>query len=344
MPSLTLREIADAVAIEIPEDTGSTPIHGIQSLAEAEPGDLSFFANPKYIGQCRKSNATAILVPREFEESIPALPIPVENPSATFAKVLDLFRPADPVPERGVHPSAVVSASACLGEGVSIGPTVVVGDDAEIGAGSVLMSGCQIGRGVQIGENCRLYPGVVIREYCRIGNRCRFQPGVVIGSDGFGYELIDGRHEKIHQVGIVQIDDDVEVGANSTIDRARFGRTWLQEGVKIDNLVQIAHNVVIGKHSIVVALTGIAGSVTIGQYSVLAGQVGVVGHVHIGNQVVVAAKSGISKDVPDGQTLWGSPAAPMREMKERLVHIARLPKLAERVKSLEARLKALEEN
>lgn len=343
MPSLTLREIADAVGIFIPEQHEATVIHGIHSLEAAGSGELSFFANRKYAQQCRKSKATAILVPNDFQESIEALAIPVENPSASFAKVIELFRPTDPEPEPGIHPTAVVSPSAQLGDGVSIGPAVVISDHAEVGAGSILMSGCHVGRSVRIGAGCKLYPNVVIREHCQIGNRCALQPGVVIGSDGFGYELVNGRHQKIDQVGIVQIDDDVEIGANTTIDRARFGRTWIQEGAKIDNLVQIAHNVVIGKHSIVVALTGIAGSASVGQYSVIAGQVGVVGHVKIGNQVIVAAKSGISKDVPDGQTMWGSPVATsLREMKERLAHFARLPKLVDRVKALEAKLAALE--
>ncbi len=341
-PSYSLGELGQRLGFAVPADAAALPITGIQSLEDAAPGDLSFLGNPRYLPQCRVTQATAVLVPLEFADAIPAIPLPVENPSLLFARVIEQFRPPEPEAFPGIHPSAVIHPRATIAPEACIGPCVVIEAEASVGAGSVLMANNYLGRGARIGTHCRLHPGVVIREHSIIGNRVVLHAGVVIGGDGFGYEFSEGRQQKIPQVGIVQIDDDVEVGANSCIDRARFGRTWIQQGAKIDNLVQIGHNVVVGPHAIIVSQTGIAGSVKIGAYAVLAGQCGIVGHITIGEQAVIAARSGISKDVPPGATMWGSPATPIREAKERLVQVARLPKLLDRVKALEAKLAALE--
>ena len=225
-----------------------------------------------------------------------------------------------------------------LGEDVCIQPYVVIEDGAKIGRESCIGAHGYIGHGAKIGDGCKIYPHVTIREGSIMGNRVIVHSGAVIGGDGFGFELVNGRHVKIPQIGIVQIDDDVEIGANTTIDRARFGRTWIQEGAKIDNLVQIAHNVIVGKHSILVAQVGISGSSKLGSFVTLAGQVGVVGHIEIGDQAVVGAKSGVTKSVPTKETWWGIPACPIDEQKAKWASLGRLPKLQERLKKLEQRL------
>ena len=256
--------------------------------------------------------------------------------SLSFAKLVEKFAPAPVTFPPGVHPSAVIGREVTIGEGASVQPFVVIEDGVEIGAGSVIGAHGYIGHGAKVGANCLLHPRVTVGARCLVGNRVILHSGVVLGSDGFGFEFSGGKHVKIPQIGIVQLDDDVEIGANTTLDRARFGRTWIGEGTKIDNLVQIAHNVVIGKHSLVIALTGIAGSVKIGNYVTIAGQVGIVGHIEIGDQVIVAAKSGISKNIAAKEVVWGSPSLPIREAKEQLAYMRRLPKLFERVKALES--------
>ena len=281
--------------------------------------------------------ATAALVPLDFAEEIPPVAIRVANPSLAFSKLIEKFAPAPVRFAPGIHPTAFIGQGVEIGEGVSIQPFTVIEDGASVGAGTVIGAHGYLGHGAKVGADCLLHPRVTVGARCVVGSRVILHSGVVLGSDGFGYEFSGGKHVKIPQTGIVQIDDDVEIGANTTIDRARFGRTWIGEGTKIDNLVQIAHNVVIGRHSLVVALTGIAGSVRIGNYVTIAGQVGIVGHIEIGDQVTVAAKSGISKNIPAKEVVWGSPSLPMREAKEQLAYIRRLPKLYDRVKNLESR-------
>jgi UDP-3-O-[3-hydroxymyristoyl] glucosamine N-acyltransferase len=223
-------------------------------------------------------------------------------------------------PTASIHPGAVIES------GVRIGPRTVVGAHSFVGRGS------------QLGDDCIIYPNVVLREHSILGSRVIIHSGAVIGSDGFGFQFEKGRHRKVPQTGHVQIDDDVEIGACTTIDRARFGRTWIQTGTKIDNLVQIAHNVVIGPHCLIVAQTGISGSARLGRYVTLAGQVGVVGHVEIGDEVVVAAKSGVSKDTPAKQQLLGMFGIPIKEARELIAHYHRLPRTAARIKALEVQI------
>ncbi len=335
---LALSELAKLIDPALTVDSGSAAkqIRGLASLADASEGDLTFFANPKYLRAAQSTAASAMLVGADFSGiETDCTVIPVQNPSLAFAKVAEMLIPPPPTPPKGCHPSAVIAASAtvdpsaCIGEGVVIGEGVIIRRGTIIGATSV------VGHGSCVGEDCLIHPNVVIREGSQIGNRVILQPGCVIGSDGFGYEFQGGRHVKIKQLGTVQIDDDVEVGANTTIDRARFGRTWIKEGTKIDNLVQIGHNVVIGRHCILVAGVAIAGSTTLGDYVTLAGQVGVVGHITIGDRVTAAAKSGIAKSVPPDTTLYGVPAEPIREAKRKLGHIGLLAGLFERVRALE---------
>lgn len=332
---MRLNELAALVGAGVPSGQPGCEITGVASLLEARPGDVTFFANPRYLAQLRASRATAVLVPPDFSEQIAPVLLRVENPSAAFAAAVAAFAPKEVLPPPGVHPSAVVDSSAILGEGVSVGPHAVIESGSVIGAGSVIGPGVLIGREVVIGRECRFHQGVIIRERCLLGDRVILQPGAVIGSCGFGYEFSGGRHVKIPQTGIVEIGNDVEIGANTTIDRARFGRTVIGEGSKIDNLVQIAHNVQIGPHTVICAQAGIAGSTRIGAYVTLAGQVGLAGHLEIGDKAVIGAQSGLSKNVPAGSMVLGAPAKPMKEWKQNNFYISQLGRLYERVKELE---------
>ncbi len=261
--------------------------------------------------------------------------IRVDDPNRAFAQILAKLEPPPIEFARGIHSSALVSKNANIDPGASIQAFAVIEDGAAIGSGTVIGAGSYVGHEARIGADCQISDRVTIGARCRLGNRITIHSGVVIGSDGFGFEISNGRHAKIPQTGIVQIDDDVEIGANTTIDRARFGRTRIGEGTKIDNLVQIAHNVTIGKHCILCAQVGVSGSTRLGDYAVLGGQVGVVGHIEIGSGAQVGAQSGVSKTVPPKAIVWGYPAAPMMEAKRRQAQINRLGALYDRVKALE---------
>lgn len=332
----TVREIATIVGGKLFSERGAEKkIRGVAAVTEAGEGDITFFGNPRYLAQLKASHATAALVPVGFSEEIPAVQIQVEKPSLAFAHLVERFAPPPIQFKPGIHPTAVVGRGVILGDNVSVQPYVVIEDDARIGANTVIGAFSYIGHEARLGSDCHLAPRVTVGARCVIGSRVILHSGVVLGSDGFGFEPTGGKHVKIPQTGIVQIDNDVEIGANTTVDRARFGRTWIQEGTKIDNLVQIAHNVVIGKHCILVSQTGISGSTRLGSYVTLAGQVGIVGHVEIGDQVIVAAKSGVSKSVAPKEVYFGYPATPIKEQKEQLACISRLPKLYARVKKVE---------
>ncbi len=333
---ITVQELAALVGGQFASGADAeVKITGAASIDEARAGDVTFFGNAKYLAALKKCRATAALVPADFAEDVPPIAIRCANPTLAFSEILARTAPPPIVFAPGVHPSAVVAADATIGEGASIQPHAVVEAGARIGARSVIGAGSYVGHEAVVGDDCQLAARVSIGARCVIGHRVVLHSGVVIGSDGFGFELKDGRHVKIPQTGIVQIDDDVEIGANTTIDRARFGRTWIGEGTKIDNLVQIAHNVQIGRHCILCAQVGISGSTRLGDYVVLGGQVGTVGHIEIGSQSQVGAQSGVSKSVPPGQIWFGSPAMPIRDTKEQLARIALLPRLFDRVKALE---------
>lgn len=335
---ISVLKLAELLGADVLADAGQTSITGFASLREACRGDLSFFSDHRYRQCLAETQATAVLVPTGWT-SLPAnvTGLAVADPSAAFETVVAQygFHPTKALP--GVHPSAVV-ADGVLGhsKGVNIGAKAVVeagaqiSDDVEIGAG------CYIGHNVRIGAGSKLFPNVTVQEASILGQRVILHSGAVIGADGFGYEFINGAHRKVRQAGIVQIDDDVEIGACTTVDRARFGRTWIGQGTKIDNQVQIAHNVVIGKHCIVVAGTGIAGSAQIGDYVVIAAQAGIGGHVSIGSRCTIAARAGVTKDIPSGPAAFmGFPAAPAAEERRRIAAIRRLPELLDRVRQLE---------
>jgi UDP-3-O-[3-hydroxymyristoyl] glucosamine N-acyltransferase len=342
---MTVSELAALVGGQLASGAdGSAKISGAAALAEALPGEVTFFGNPKYLLKLRASRATVALVPLAFAEEVPAACIRCENPTLAFSKVIERFAPPPVHFAPGVHPTAVVAPGVRLGAGVSIQPHAVIEAGASIGDGTVVGAHSYIGHEAQIGGGCLIHPHVMIGFRCKIGSRVILHSGAVLGGDGFGFELQDGRHVKIPQIGIVQVDDDVEIGANSTVDRARFGRTWIGEGTKIDNLVQIGHNVVIGKHCILCAFVGVSGSTKIGDYVTLAGQVGTVGHVEIGDGVIVGAQAGVSKTLAVKQIYMGSPAVPAREWKEQVAQIHSLHKLRTRVARLEQLLGELEKS
>lgn len=324
---------------------GSTEIRGVAGIREAGSGDVSFIANPRYAPDAALTEASAVIVSDDWSTECPATLIRVKNPDAAFAKAAALFYVQAPLQAVGVHPSSVVARDVELGEGVSIGPLCVIESGSKIGAGTVISAQCYIGFQSVIGEKSFLYPQVSIREFVRIGNRTIIHNGTVIGSDGFGYSVDgEGVRTKIPQIGTVQIGDDVEIGANVTVDRARFGKTRIGNGVKIDNLVQIAHNVVIGDHVVIVAQVAIAGSTSIGDKTILAGQSGIAGHLKIGSGVIVGGGSGVTKDVPDGSHVMGVPAISAAKMKRNHASIMLLPKMKERIAALDARIKKLEDS
>jgi UDP-3-O-[3-hydroxymyristoyl] glucosamine N-acyltransferase len=340
----TVRSLAELVGGTVLGDGADRPVSGINELAAAQPDQVSFYHNSKYEAQARASRAAAILVSPKDAPKFEFTRIVVDSPSQAFAKIIALFAP-QPVPdEPGVHPSAVVAPDAVLGENVSIQAYVVIAAGARIGARSVIGANSYIGTGTVIGEATRIYPLVSIRERCVIGSRVIIHSGAVIGADGFGYDFDpkQGRHVKIAHTGIVQIDDDAEIGANATVDRARFGKTHIGEGAKLDNLVMIGHNVTVGPHSIIVGQTGVSGSTVLGRYVTLAGQVGLAGHLNVGDKAVVTAQSGINKDVPAGAILAGRHAMPIRESLKMEALMRRLPELLDRLKALEEKIKSLE--
>lgn len=321
---------------------GNAEIKAVAGLREARTGDISFMANPKYASLVAKTKASAVIVPTDWDRQAPCTVIRTENPDHYFAAIAELFYEAPPKQAGGIHPSAVVDESATLGEGVSIGANCVIEAEVTIGDHTVISPGCVIGYKSSIGANCLLYPLVSTRECTEIGDRVIIHNGTVIGSDGFGYAVQeDGSRTKIPQIGIVVIEDDVEIGANVAIDRARFGTTKIGKGTKIDNLVQIAHNVVIGEHSVMCGQVGISGSSTIGSRCILAGQAGLAGHLEVGDGAIIGAQAGVMKDVAERDFVVGSPAMPHLMTKKIIANTLLLPKLKERVKKLEDKLAAL---
>jgi UDP-3-O-[3-hydroxymyristoyl] glucosamine N-acyltransferase len=315
---------------------GSVVLTGFAPAVAAKAGDLTFAENEAFFAQADQSAAAAILVDGPFTSARKVL-LRVPNARIAFARVLPLFFPEKKFPA-GVHPSAVVAPSAQIDPTAHVGPFCHIGEEVQIGARAVLQGGNHLGSHCVIGAETNLFPGVVLYPLTRIGRRVRIHAGAVIGADGFGYVFDAGIHRKIPQVGLVIIHDDVEIGANVTIDRGALGPTVIGRGTKIDNLVQIAHNVTIGENCLVVAQVGVAGSTQIGNYATLAGQVGIAGHLKIGDKVIVAAQSGVMHDIPDGGKWLGAPAQPDREAKRQIIALHQLPALIHRVHELEKRL------
>jgi len=317
------------------------PVTGIAALTEAAPGDLSFLGNARYKGEVPRSRASVILVPADYQgEPGPDQELlVVPNPSAALALVCARLEQALwPRPAPGVHASAVVSPGARVAPTATIGPLCVLEEGVEVGEEVHLQAHVFLGRSVRVGEGSWLAPGTVVTAECTLGRRVRLHPGVVVGADGFGYEFVQGRHAKVPQIGRVEVGDDVEIGANTTLDRARFGATSIGEGTKIDNLVQIAHNVRIGRHCILCAQTGVSGSTVIEDYVVLGGQAGVAGHLRLGRGAKVGGGAAVTADLEAGVFVNGSPAIPLMLERRIAVLKQRLPDLFRRVETLEQQL------
>ncbi|MBI1882630.1 MAG: UDP-3-O-(3-hydroxymyristoyl)glucosamine N-acyltransferase [Chlamydiae bacterium] len=319
-------------------------IGGVAGMKEAREGDITFLSNPKYLPFLDETRASAVLVGEEISPPPGKTVIRCKNPSLAFNKVVEQFKPSSNGFPKGIHPTAVLGKDVSLGPSVNIGPYAVVEEGVQIGKGSSIGAGSFIGHHSQVGRDTLIYPHVTIREETVMGDRVIIHSGTVIGSDGFGFETVDGVHHKIPQVGHVVIGDDVEMGANVTVDRARFGKTVIKKGTKIDNLVQVAHNVEIGEHCLIVAQVGISGTTQIGHHVIIGGQAGLVGHIEVGDEVIIAAKSGISKDVPKGMVLWGSPALPIQEEKRNIANVRRLGPFFDRVKELEKKVEKLKDS
>jgi len=338
----TVREIAKFLNGEVIGD-GDVAIKGISGIKEAKEGDIAFVLNVKFAGLIAATKASCVVIPRDVNTASGITMIKVDNPSIAFSSIINVIYP-DRIPHpKGIHPSAVISKSSKIGKNVSVGPYCMIEDGAVIGDNTVIYPFCYIGKNSRIGKDCVFYPNVTIREEILIGDRVILHPGAVIGADGFGYDTKpDGTHVKIPQLGTVVIEDDVEIGACAAVDRARFDKTVIGKGSKIDNLVQIAHNVIIGPYCLIAAQVGISGSCELGRNVVLGGQVGVADHLKLGDFVMAAGQAGLSKSFPAKTTVFGFPAKPINKAREILAHVGLLPKLYERVRALEAKIKELE--
>lgn len=335
---LTLDALATLVGGKVTGD-GSTLIRGINGLKEACAGEISFLANPRYERLLDSTRASAVIVADGVRAPIPS--IHVKNPDLAFARVAERFTGAPLRLKAGIHPAAVVARGAKIGREVSIGAHAVIEEGASVGEGTVIYPQVYVGHGAQVGRECLLYPQVVIREKCVLGDRVILHSGVAIGCDGFGFTTEEGVHKKIPQTGIVVVEDDVEIGANSAISRARFGQTVVHKGAKLDNLVHLAHNVVVGEGCLVAAQTGIAGSTKLGKYVMLGGQAGLGGHIELGDGVIVTAQAGVAKSFPPGVQITGHHAIESKKYFRQLAALSRLPEALAEIRRLKREVEEL---
>ncbi len=336
---MKIKQIAQMVGGQVAGDE-ALEITGLGMPENAKTGDIIFLDKKKYVEVAKSSSASAILTTQKIESD--KTQIITANPKLAFAKVLAVLCP-EPSLASGIDPQASIGKNVQIDESVYVGPFAVIGDGATIGKGTAIHSGVVIGSGCKIGESCIIFPNVTLYPQAKLGNEVIIHAGAVIGADGFGYILDEqGKHFKINQVGKVIIENRVEVGANACIDRASMGTTLIKEGTKIDNLAQIAHNVTIGEHSIIVAQVGIGGSCKIGKYTVLAGQVGVADHVTIGDKVTLAAQSGAFRDIESGAIHAGTPSSPAGKWRRYVTHLPNLADYVKRIKELEKRLAKIE--
>jgi len=339
LPSRTLNELAGYLGGNVLGD-GNLAVNGLAPLENAGPDKITFLANPRYASKVAETGAGAVLMAPGGERYGRNV-IEVANPYLGFAKLLTLFY-TQPHPPLGVLAGANIGTGVTLAEGVSVYPGACIGNNVTIGNRTVIHSGAVLYEGTIVGDDCVIHANVVVRDRCRIGNRCIIQPGAVIGSDGFGYAPDGGSYYRIPQIGIVVLEDDVEIGANTCIDRAALEVTLIRRGTKLDNLVQIAHNCQIGEDCMIVSQVGISGSAKIGNHVTLAGQVGVAGHLSIGDNVMVGAQSGVPSSLEANAGYSGSPTMPHKEWLRAMAVVPRLPELKKTVNALEKRIAELE--
>lgn len=337
----TLQELADLVGGTV-VGNATVRIRGIAGLREAGPGDISFLASPKYAPLLQATRASAV-VATEAGGAPAGLPVlTVRKPDEAFARIIEHFNGGGSPREAGIHPTAVISPSARIGRDVAIGAFCVVEEGVEIGQGVVLHPHVYLGRNVRLGADTVLHPGVVVREHCHIGSRVLLHSGCVIGSDGFGYTTVEGRHQKVPQVGNVVIEDDVELGANVCVARARFDKTIIHRGTKIDNLVHVAHNVEIGEDCLFAAQAGLAGSAKVGHHVMVGGQAGIGGHLEVGDRAVISAQAAVSKSLPAGSVVSGFMAIDHKSHLRQMASLRKLPDLLREFKKLQERVGELE--
>ncbi|MCM8789262.1 MAG: UDP-3-O-(3-hydroxymyristoyl)glucosamine N-acyltransferase [Candidatus Omnitrophica bacterium] len=340
---MTVREIAQLVGGEIVGDPDIV-ITDVSGIKEAKKGSITFVANPKYLTLLKSTQASAVIISHNnhYSANSNLTLIRVENPTLAFSKIIALIGPEPVTFKPGIHPTAIIGENVKMGKDVSIQPYTVIEDSVVIGDRTVVGAGTYIGHYTRIGNDCFIYPHVIIRERIVIGDRVNIHSGTVIGGDGFGFATVKGVHHKIPQIGIVEIGNDVEIGSNVTIDRARFEKTYIGNGVKIDNLVQIAHNVIIGDNTIIVAQVGISGSTRVGKNVIIAGQAGLIGHIEVGDNAIIGGKAGVTKNVPANANVSGFPAREKWEDMKRAAYLHRSPEVFQKIKDLENRIAQLE--
>lgn len=331
---MNAKKIAQLVGGSVVGDETIT-IKGCANIQEATAEHITFLANTKYMSLFTSTNASIILVPKDSDIESDKTLILTNDPSYSFSLVMEALYPNLQKHPEKLHPQAVIDQSASLGNNVAVGACVIIEAGAVIGDNTIIYAGSYIGHDTKIGNNSIIYPNVTVRERCLIGDRVIIHSGTVIGADGFGFVTINGIHKKIPQLGTVVIEDDVEIGSNVSIDRARFDKTVIKKGAMVDNLVQIAHNVIIGENSIIVSQVGISGSTKIGRNVVLAGKVGVVGHIEISDNVMVGAKGGVSKSITQPGKYWGVPAKPLQQDLKEKAAVQKLPDLQKKIRALE---------
>ena len=336
--SFSLKELADQLGGRFKGDP-SLRLEGIAPLSTAKAGDMTFVTHPRYAPEAKSTSASAVLCGEELKGvDLPLLIVP--NPYLVLARVIALFHPGKTY-EPGIRTGSVVELGSEVDATAVILSGAFVSKNATVGARTVLFPGVFLGEESRVGEDCLIYPNVTIRENCQVGNRVILQPGVVIGSDGFGFARDHERYVKIPQVGNVVLEDDVELGANVCVDRAVLGTTRIGQGTKLDNLIQVGHNVVIGRHGVIAAQTGIAGSTSVGDFTVMGGQVGLAGHLKIGDSVILATRTGVMEDIPEKGVYWGSPSASMTEEMKNVAAYRQLPALVKKIRQLEKAVEKL---
>lgn len=337
---ISCKELAALLNAEIDGDP-DVRISNVRGITDAQEGDLTFVIDKKYVPAIATTKASAILIRADIQATAPITLIRVKDPRAAFQTLAKAFAPPPPQFAPGVHPSAVVADDAILGDNVSVQPYAIIEPGVTIGDNCIIHAHTYIGHHTRIGNDCIIYPQVTIRDYCTIGNRVILHPGVVIGGDGFGYDQVEGKNIKIPQIGTVLIEDDVEIGANTTVDRARFDKTVIRRGTKIDNLVMIAHNCEIGEDSILCGQVGLSGTAKVGNRVILAGQAGLVGHIKVHDNIIVGAQCGVTKELTKPGFYIGSPVLPHMQYKKRESVFMKLPDIYRRLKKIEEAIATL---